>query len=117
MTCILNQKDALSEIEESLKHLKKVVPQDAHGFLHDVTKAAKEGIKEVLGDGLTMDTCAEVSALMLMREAQTRAEIEAFVPVDLLREHVQLMLLHKTMALVSKSEDMNEGEKPCEPYC
>jgi len=118
IVCILSQEAALAEIEVNLGHLKKVVlPGDA-SFLHDVTKAAKQGSKEVEGDGLTMEICAEVSKLMLDQEAKTRQEIEDLgVPPALLREHVQLMLLHSTMARISLSQNMNEGQKPCEPYC
>lgn len=117
--CLQSQDEAFKEVTERLANLKNSVTDEVQKAIHHIEQVFDKAILEIVaGDGLTMKTCQRMSELMIATETAAQENIESGVEVHKsINALLGLRLIHQTMSLISKHQGINEGDKPCCPFC
>jgi len=119
MTCIQKLDEAIGEVSERLHLLNNSVTPGVQKALKHIGQVWDKAVLEIVeGEGLQMNTCRRMSELMMATENGAQESIEAGIDVhQSINALVGLKLIHQTMSLISKQQGINEGDKPCCPFC
>lgn len=97
MTCVATQDETISLVLERLAILQPY-PNEAKDSLKDVTQIFDKAVKEIEGDGLTMETCRNMARILAVAEAKAQLYANG------------LKSVHQSMALLVP-EGASEGQK------
>lgn len=120
--CVANTIGTLAIIKKWIKGLHPNINISNRDDLHRVEELFKKGKREILGDGLTQETCMAMAMLLegLEEDAQNAVLECEDADMDRRRQNLNwyegLRRIHDKMGLLIP-EDMNEGGKDCCPFC
>jgi len=97
MTCVATQEDTILLIIQRLAILQPF-PNEAKDSLKDATQLFDKAVKEIEGDGLTMETCRNMARVLAVAEAKAQLYANG------------LKSVHQSMALLVP-EGASEGQK------
>jgi len=97
MTCVATQEDTILLVSERLSILQPY-PIDAKDSLREATQLFDKAVREIEGDGLTLETCQKMSRLLAVAEAKAQKYANG------------LKSVHQSMSLLVP-EGSNEGNK------
>ena len=123
MTCAATQNETLYLIKQWIESLYPQIPLSRRDDLKKIERLFRKGTWEILGPGLTQETCERVSAILQRQESQARdwilnqsegsgdgsETLEAY-----LNYYVGLSMIHEKMTTLLPP-GMNEGSK-CPPW-
>lgn len=116
MTCVATQDETIEKVTSRLEGLSLSIHSRDKETLNKITDLWDIGVLEILDEGLTSETCLKMSRLLITSEEKAQRRVLDNGDLQDLYMFEGLKGIHDNMSLLVP-EGMNEGQKPCKPYC
>ena len=115
--CVANTTGTIAVIRVWIKGLYQNIHISVRDDLKRIEELFKTGVKEILSEeGLSQETCLAMSALLQGQEEYAFGKIQEDPQKEWIYYYEGLKRIHDKMTLLIP-EGMNEGQKPCCPFC